>query len=207
MHEYATPAVCSRMVKCWLMTGLWDVASRAGPLTAFLHIIPHKRFLTGMIGSAGSVEIATIGTGYISLAGFAGLVVTIRHAAAVWYTCARCSRITTCCWGAGAWRERWSSCWWWCGWWASHTLVLTAFLHIIPYKRFGTRMVGSAGSVEIVTIGTGYISLTGFTWLVVTIGYAAAVRYTCARCSRITTCCWGAGAWRERRSSCWWWCG
>ena len=182
-----TIAMCSSKVKCWWIVGLWDVASRARPLTTLLHIIPHKRFLTRMIGSAGSVEIATIGTGYISLAGFTWLVVTIGNASTVWYTWASGMN---CCWGAGGWWVRRGSCCWWCGWWTSRALVFTAFLHIIPHKRFLTGMSGSAGSVEIATIGTGYISLAGFTWLVVTIENASTVWYTWA--SRMN-CCWGAG--------------
>ena len=194
-----TIAMCSSKVKCWWIVGLWDVASRARPLTTLLHIIPHKRFLTRMIGSAGSVEIATIGTGYISLAGFTWLVVTI--ASTVWYTWASGMN---CCWGASGWWVRRGSCCWWGGWWTSRALVFTAFLHIIPHKRFLTGMSGSAGSVEIATIGTGYISLAGFTWLVVTIGNASTVWYTWS--SRMN-CCWGAGGWRVWRGSCCWWCG
>ena len=193
-----TIAICSSKVKCWWIAGLWDVASRARPLTTLLHIIPHKRFLTRMIGSAGSVEIATIGTGYISLAGFTWLVVTIGNASTVWYTWA--SRMN-CCWGAGGWWVRRGSCCWWCGWWTSRALVFTAFLHIIPHKRFLTGMSGSAGSVEIATIGTGYISLAGFTWLIVTIGNASTVWYTWATGMN---CCWGAGGWRASRTTCWW---
>ena len=180
---------------CW-WCGWWT--SRALVFTAFLHIIPHKRFLTGMSGSAGSVEIPTIGTGYISLAGFTWLVVTIGNASTVWYTWA--SRMN-CCWGASGWRVMRSSCCWWCGWWTSRALVFTAFLHIIPHKRFLTGMSGSAGSVEIATIGTGYVSLAGFAWLVVTIGNASTVWHTWAHGMN---CCWGAGGWRDSRTTCWW---
>ena len=202
-----TIAMCLRIVTCWLMTGLWNIASWARPLTAFVYIIPYKRFLTGMIGSTGHVEITTIGTRHKSLTGFTWLVVTIRLALTVRYTWARWARRTTCCWGGGGWWHRWKSCWWWFGWWASGALIITTFLHIIPHKRFLTGVIGGTGHVEIATIGTRHKSLAGFTWLVVTIRLAPTVRYTWARWSRRTTCCWGDGGWRHRWKSCWWWFG
>ena len=184
-------ALCWSMAKCRLTADLWDTASWACPLTAFLHIIPYKRRLTWMIGSTGHVVIMTIGTGNKSLAGVTWLVVTIGHATTVRYTGARSRR-----WVTGAWRRRRRSCWWWWCWWASRALVLTTFLHIIPHKRWIT---GSTGHVVIMTIGTGYKSLAGFTWLVVTIGHATAVRYTGVSCRGPV-----AGGWRASGTICWW---
>ena len=176
-----------RRSTCWCWWGWW--ASRALVLTAFLHIIPHKRWITG---STGHLVFMTVGTGYKSLAGFTWLVVTIVQATTVRYTGARSRR-----WVTGAWRRRWRSCWWWWCWWASRALVLTTFLHIIPHKGWIT---GSTGHLVFMTVGTGYKSLAGFTWLVVTIVQATTVRYTGARSRR-----WVTGAWRRRWRSCWWW--
>ena len=188
-RRWVTGAWRRRRRSCWCWWGWW--ASRALVLTTFLHIIPHKRWITW---STGHLVFMTVGTGYKSLAGFTWLVVTIVHVTTVRYTGARSRR-----WVTGAWRRRRRSCWWWWCWWASRALVLTAFLHIIPHKRWIT---GSTGHLVFMTVGTGYKSLAGFTWLVVTIVHVTTVRYTGARCRR-----WVTGAWRRRRRSCWCWWG
>ena len=146
------------MVKCWLTADLWDIACWACPLTAFLHIIPHKRRMTWMSGSTGHVVIMTIGTGYKSLAGVTWLVVTIGHATAVLYTGARSRG-----WVAGGWWASGTICWWWDGdWWdrAGRALLYTLLLPIIPKITF------LASNLTEQTITAFNIGIAKFAWLV-----------------------------------------